>query len=432
MEKFESNPIAVNNQVFLLEKARIYNHQLQSCRAAFRFLEGAVLTGIVEAEAANEIVPGMIMYEQNLLNKTEFAKDFFDLAGKPLFRETLNKKYKKLKQKFPLIKNKKILVVDDKYTETGWKQVLGLLFGKDVMVEQNNSKSAINYLYENSKNVLCILLDLKLPKSEEQGIELLKLINKDYPQIPVIIFSTSDSIIYARQVFKLGAWDYFPKEPGDTEHRNPVDYFITFFDLIINVWDYERNYVIPFWKKIIDLEELLRHFENQQGSGLSQLTIRELKKAYKHFVFEKMNNFTPSFLEMNLYDEVIYCCSKSFESYLKLYIVSSGITKEEKTIINCYNSKAEASKQKKDVLKDSRGLKSLMDILKNNNDTLKISQSWFNISDDLIFMRNKFIHGSATESSYKSNKIKPANEEAAKQFFEKTLELISKLKIETI
>lgn len=432
MENLESNTIADNNQVFLLEKARLYNHQLQSCRAAFRFLEGSVLTGIVESEAANKIVPDIIKFEQKLFNKNQFANDFFELAGKPLFKETINKKYKKLKQRLPRITNKRILVIDDKYAETGWKQVFSLLFGKDAVVGQNNSKTAIKYLGENSKNVLCILLDLRLPKTEEQGIELLKEINNYYPQIPVVIFSGSDSIIYARQVFKLGAWDYYPKEPVDTEHRNPIDYFITFFDIITNVWDYDKNYVVPFWKKIIDLEELLQQFENQQGAGLSQLTIRELKKAYKHFVYEKMNIFTPSFLEMNLYDEVIYCCAKSFESYVKLYAVSSGITKEERTVINYSSGKAETSKQKNDILKSTKGLKELIEIIKNNNGTLKISLDWFGAAENLVIQRNKYIHGSTTESSYKSGKIKPANEEVAKLFFENTLKLISELKISTI
>lgn len=418
-----TSQIVHNDQVVLLEKAKVYRHQLKSCQAAFRLLEGAVLTGIVEAIAANKIVPDIVKYEQNLLNKNGFAKEFFELAGKPLFKDEVNNKYKKLKEKFPRIADKKILAIDDQYAETGWKQVFTLLFGKDSIIGQNSSKTALTYLQEHSVNILFILLDLRLPKTEEQGIELLKEINKYYPQIPVVVFSLSDSIIYARQVFKLGAWDFFPKEPLDSEHRNPIDYFITFYEIITSIWTYNKNYVEPFWEKIIDLEKDLEKYDNQQGSGLAQTTIRELKKAYKHFVFDEMNNFTASFLEMNQFDEVIYCCSKSFESYLKLFTKSVGIDKE----IQHKSKGGKPSFEKGE--KGIRGLGELINAMKNKNSILNLSNAWFNNAYEINDKRNRYIHGYIMDSSFKAGKMKPADKDTAKIFFEKTLKLISELQV---
>lgn len=418
-----TSQIVHNNQVVLLEKAKVYRHQLKSCQAAFRLLEGAVLTGIVEAVAANKIVPDIVKYEQNLVNKNGFAKEFFELAGKPLFKEEVNNKYKKLKEKFPRIADKKILVIDDQYAETGWKQVFHLLFGSETITGQNNSKAALKYLENHANHVMCILLDLRLPSMEEQGIELLKVINRFYPQIPVIIFSISDSIIYARQVFKLGAWDFFPKEPLDSEHRNPIDYFLTFYDIITNIWAYNKNYVEPFWEKIIDLERDLEKYDNQQGSGLAQSTIRELKKAYRHFVFDEMNNFTASFLEMNQFDEVIFCCSKSFESYLKLFTKSVGVDKE-------IRPKSKGSKLSfEEVEKSIRGLGELINAMKSKNNVLNLSTEWFNNAYEINDKRNRYIHGYIMDSSFKAGKMKPADKDTAKIFFEKTLKLISELQV---
>jgi len=417
-----------NQQILLLEQAKASRHQLQSCKAAFRLLEGAVLTGLVEAESANEIVPKIVKYEEKLLNKNGFAKEFFELAAKPLFKDAVNKKYKEIKERFPRIDGKKILVIDDRYTETGWKQVLNLLFGDNVIVGQNNKKSALNYLGEKSDIVLMIMLDLRLPDKEEQGIELLKQINKDYPQIPVVIFSTTDSIIYARQVFKLGAWDYFPKEPADTESHNPVDYFLSFSEIIKNIWGYHKKYIEPLWEKIISLEKDLQKFNNQQGSGLAQLTTRELKKAYKHFVFEQMNIFTPSFLEMNVYDEVIYCCSKAFESYLRLGVELLGLDKERKFL----NKNNEPSIE--EVEKVLRGLKEIIESFENNKTDIRLSENWFKNAYKINKLRNRYIHGYLIGSNYKSSKMKPADKEVAQQFFENTLQLIGELqnKIEQI
>ena len=416
-----------NKQTLLIEKARTYSHQLQSCRAAFRFLEGAVLTGLIDPRSANKIVPLMVKYEQNLNNRNNFANDFFELADKPLFKESVNKKYKYLLQSFPKKINKRVLVIDDKYSETGWKQVFTLLFGNDMVIGQNNSKSALNYLQNNSNKILCILLDLKLPDTEDQGIALLKKINKDYPQIPIIIFSISDSIIYARQVFKLGAWDFFPKEPKDTVHRNPVDYFINFFEILKRIWDYDKNYVEPYWQKINDLENYLRKYNSQQGSGLSQLALRELKKAYKHFIFNEMSIFTPSFLEMNQYDEVIYCCSKAFESYLRLYAVETGLNKERRFIIKINDDLVKLDEEERDILKTIRGLKDLIKAIEINNNKFKLAHEWFVDANMIVKKRNRFMHGYLKDSSYKASKTKSADKEITSDFFDKTLRLIFEL-----
>jgi DNA-binding NtrC family response regulator len=54
-----------------------------------------------------------------------------------------------------------------------------------------------------------VILDLKLPK--RSGIEVLRSIKEQYPDVPVVMVSGYASIESAVEATKLGALDFIPK-----------------------------------------------------------------------------------------------------------------------------------------------------------------------------------------------------------------------------
>ena len=56
-----------------------------------------------------------------------------------------------------------------------------------------------------------ILLDVWLDKSNADGIDILKIIKKSYPYIPVIMISGHGTIDMALKAIKIGAYDFIEK-----------------------------------------------------------------------------------------------------------------------------------------------------------------------------------------------------------------------------
>ena len=100
----------------------------------------------------------------------------------------------------------KILVVDDeKVVCTGCEKILGEA-GYQVK-STLSAKEALNILKEEPFDI--VITDLKMP--ELSGMELLKIIKREYPQITVIVITGYSSVETAVEAMKLGAFDYLPK-----------------------------------------------------------------------------------------------------------------------------------------------------------------------------------------------------------------------------
>ncbi len=71
----------------------------------------------------------------------------------------------------------------------------------------------------NSEEIDLILLDIFLGK--EDGMEMLRELNRQYPQLPVIMMTGHGSIVTVMEALHLGASDYIlkPSEPSSVAHR---------------------------------------------------------------------------------------------------------------------------------------------------------------------------------------------------------------------
>lgn len=99
----------------------------------------------------------------------------------------------------------KILIVDD---EEAIRESLTEIFDEEGYspISASNAKEAEEQL---SSNVSVVILDIKL--GEDNGIDLLKEIKKDYPQIPVIMVSGHGTVSLTAEAFKAGAHEFMEK-----------------------------------------------------------------------------------------------------------------------------------------------------------------------------------------------------------------------------
>ncbi|MBI5787700.1 MAG: response regulator, partial [Candidatus Schekmanbacteria bacterium] len=101
---------------------------------------------------------------------------------------------------------RQILVVDDEATiRTGIAQALG----KEKMTVHTaaDSREALEILATQPLGI--VLLDIKLPDMD--GVELLKIIRREYPEIEVIMVTGYPAIQSAVECIRHGAMDYLVK-----------------------------------------------------------------------------------------------------------------------------------------------------------------------------------------------------------------------------
>ena len=107
-----------------------------------------------------------------------------------------------------LYPSKPILLVDD---EQPWLRSLSLTLreatGISNIIKCSDSREVLDLLRQTE--VSLILLDLMMPYFS--GQDLLTMITKDYPQIPVIVLSGLNQVDTAVNCMQLGAFDYYVK-----------------------------------------------------------------------------------------------------------------------------------------------------------------------------------------------------------------------------
>ena len=113
----------------------------------------------------------------------------------------------------------KILIIEDEETI---RRVL-----KKVLLEENDAYNIIEahdgvqgIEIIKSNKIDLILCDIKMPKKD--GIDVLKFLIKDYPEIPIIMISGHGDLETAVESMRLGAYDYISKPPDLNRLLNSV------------------------------------------------------------------------------------------------------------------------------------------------------------------------------------------------------------------
>jgi DNA-binding NarL/FixJ family response regulator len=108
----------------------------------------------------------------------------------------------------------KIMLVDDHaVVRQGLKQILVEAFNDGIFGEAQNAAEALSLARQQVWDIM--VLDLTLPG--ESGLDVLKQIRHDYPQLPVLILSMHPENQYAVRTIKAGAAGYLTKESAPEE-----------------------------------------------------------------------------------------------------------------------------------------------------------------------------------------------------------------------
>jgi len=108
----------------------------------------------------------------------------------------------------------KILIIDDhQMMIDGIKSLLKNESGIEIVGEMLNGKEALPFLKNNAVEI--VIMDITMP--EISGVELTKMIKKEYPLIKVIILTMHDEISYIKDIIDAQAWGYVLKNLGEKE-----------------------------------------------------------------------------------------------------------------------------------------------------------------------------------------------------------------------
>ena len=108
----------------------------------------------------------------------------------------------------------RILVADDHaVVRNGLKQIVGDTPDMVVVAEATNGQETLNKALENDYDV--VLLDITMP--DRSGLDILKEIKSQKPELPVLILSMHPEEQYAVRALKAGAAGYLTKESAPEE-----------------------------------------------------------------------------------------------------------------------------------------------------------------------------------------------------------------------
>ena len=106
---------------------------------------------------------------------------------------------------------KRILIVDDHpMMRTGLAQLIGNEPDLKVVAEADTAGQAINLVSKQKFDLA--LLDISLP--DKSGLELIKDIRALRPEMPVLVVSMHDEMVYAERVLRAGGRGYIMKQEG--------------------------------------------------------------------------------------------------------------------------------------------------------------------------------------------------------------------------
>ncbi len=114
----------------------------------------------------------------------------------------------------------KIIIADDhKIFRKGLNTALSTIEGLEIIDEAENGFQLMELIKKNEPDV--ILLDVQMP--EMDGIEALKIIKNDYPEIKVIVLTMYDDDAYILNLMEQGANAYLIKNTDADEIRIAIN-----------------------------------------------------------------------------------------------------------------------------------------------------------------------------------------------------------------
>lgn len=114
----------------------------------------------------------------------------------------------------------KVLVVDDdKLARKGLISIMDWgKYGFEVVGDVQNGRKALEFLKDNEVDI--VFTDIDMP--EIDGIELMKMCKKEYPEVKFVVFSMYEDFRYAQSALRLGALDYISQISFDGDECDQI------------------------------------------------------------------------------------------------------------------------------------------------------------------------------------------------------------------
>ncbi len=182
--------------------------------------------------------------------------------------------------------NERILVVDD---EENVRRVLRQMLesaGYEVIVAANGNQ-ALDLVAE--QNPALVLLDLRMPG--KSGMEVLKEMKADYPDVAVIVVTAVDEVNIAIEAIRNGAYDYLHKPFDANALIISVVRALEKRRLILKNRDYEHN----LERKVAEQTQLLEQ-KIKELTALNNLFVTYLNQGFE--AADKYGRLSHDIIEM--------------------------------------------------------------------------------------------------------------------------------------
>ncbi len=114
---------------------------------------------------------------------------------------------------------RRVLIVDDHpMMRTGLAQLIGSEPDLKVCAEADNARQGLEAVSKLSLDL--VLLDISLP--DKSGLELLKDIRAIRPELPVLVVSMHDELVFAERVLRAGGRGYIMKQEGGQKYLQAI------------------------------------------------------------------------------------------------------------------------------------------------------------------------------------------------------------------
>lgn len=114
---------------------------------------------------------------------------------------------------------RRVLIVDDHpMMRTGLAQLIGSEPDLKVVAEADNARQGLEAVSKLALDL--VLLDISLP--DKSGLELLKDIRAVRPELPVLVVSMHDELVFAERVLRAGGRGYIMKQEGGQKYLQAI------------------------------------------------------------------------------------------------------------------------------------------------------------------------------------------------------------------
>ncbi|GAA4358763.1 response regulator [Kangiella marina] len=162
--------------------------------------------------------------------------------------------------------NSTVLIVDDD-SSIRWVLARALSNAQFKVLSCDNGKQAMEIIRQDKPQL--VITDIQM--SGMSGLELLKSINQEWPDLPVIMITAYADTDLATKTHELGAFDYLPK-PFDINHV---------IKLCQRAMDSQRErHDLPLW-----LQQIEKKIDSDYHQGNNQALI-EMQQEFERFIVE--------------------------------------------------------------------------------------------------------------------------------------------------